>query len=50
MIRSLTLLFGVILLLVLAGYVLHSRMRGLAYLLWGISALLTAVLVLAIIL
>ncbi len=44
--RGLTLLLGVILLLALAGYVLHERTRGVAYLLWGVAALLTVFLVL----
>ena len=46
--RALTLLFGVILLFALAGYVLHERMRAVAYLLWGVSALLAVVLLLAV--
>ncbi len=48
MMRGLTLLFGIILLLALAGYVLHRRMRWVAYLLWGVSAFLAVFLILAV--
>ncbi len=48
MVRGLTLLFAVILLLALAGYVLHERMRATARLLWGISLALIVLLVLLI--
>ncbi len=48
MVRGLTLLFAVILLLALAGYVLHERMRGVARLLWGVSLALIVLLALLI--
>ena len=44
--RGLTLLIGVILLLALAGYVLHERMRAVAFLLWGLALLLILLTVL----